>query len=61
MFLGLRTVVYSAPDLAASKAWWTEVLGVPPYFDEPFFVGFNPGGFELGLDPAADPAAAPRT
>jgi predicted enzyme related to lactoylglutathione lyase len=22
-----------------------------PYFDEPFYVGFNVGGFELGLDP----------
>ena len=61
MFLGLRTQVYPAPDLAASKAWWTEVLGIKPYFDEPFFVGFNPGGYELGLNPAGDPAAGPRT
>ena len=22
-----------------------------PYFDQPFYVGFNVGGFELGLDP----------
>jgi hypothetical protein len=36
-------------------------LGVEPYFDEPFYVGFNPGGYELGLDPNADPAAGPRT
>jgi catechol 2,3-dioxygenase-like lactoylglutathione lyase family enzyme len=61
VFLGLRTVVYSAPDLAASKAWWTVALGTAPYFDEPFYVGFNPGGYELGLDPNADPAAGPRT
>jgi len=27
-----------------------------PYFDEPFYVGFNPGGYELGLLPDADPA-----
>jgi predicted enzyme related to lactoylglutathione lyase len=27
------------------------VLGIKPYFDEPFYVGFNVGGFELGLDP----------
>lgn len=56
MFLGLRTVIYPAPDLAAAKAWWTQVLGIEPYFDEPFFVGFSPGGYELGLNPAADPA-----
>ncbi len=61
MFLGLRTVVFPAPDLAASKAWWTEALGIEPYFDEPFFVGFNPGGYELGLNPAGDPAAGPDT
>jgi catechol 2,3-dioxygenase-like lactoylglutathione lyase family enzyme len=61
VFLGLRTVVYSAPDLAASKAWWTEALGTPPYFDQPFYVGFNPGGYELGLVPNGDPPAGPRT
>jgi catechol 2,3-dioxygenase-like lactoylglutathione lyase family enzyme len=61
VFLGLRTVVYPAPDLAASKAWWIAVLGIQPYFDQPFFVGFNPGGYELGLDPGADPSVGPRT
>lgn len=40
MFLGLRTVIYPAPDLAASKAWFTDVLGSPPYFDTPYYVGF---------------------
>jgi catechol 2,3-dioxygenase-like lactoylglutathione lyase family enzyme len=61
VFLGLRTIVYPAPDLAASKAWWTEALGIEPYFDEPFYVGFNPGGYELGLNPAGDAAAGPST
>ena len=61
MFLGLRTVVYPAPDLAASKAWWTQALGIEPYFDEPFYVGFSPGGYELGLNPAGDPAAGPNS
>jgi predicted enzyme related to lactoylglutathione lyase len=56
MFLGLRTVIYPAPDLSAAKEWWTRVLGIEPYFDEPFFVGFSPGGYELGLNPGADPA-----
>jgi len=56
VFLGLRTTVYPAPDLAAAKAWYTRVLGVEPYFDEPFYVGFDVGGYELGLDPGADPA-----
>ena len=53
---GLRTVIYPAPDLEAAKAWWAGLLGAGPYFDEPFYVGFNVAGYELGLLPDADPA-----
>lgn len=56
MILGVRTVIYPAPDLDAAKRWYAEVLGQAPYFDEPFYVGFSVGGFELGLLPAAQPA-----
>lgn len=52
-FLGLRTVKYTAPDLKAASAWYQQVTGVAPYFDEPFYVGFNIGGFELGIVPEA--------
>ena len=58
MILGLRTVIYPTPDLAAGKAWYRDVLGVEPYFDEPFYVGFSVGGFELGLVPDGVPGAA---
>ena len=54
MALGLRTVVYHVPDLARAKAWYEAAFEVKPYFDEPFYVGFNIGGFELGLDPDPD-------
>ncbi len=54
-FLGLRTAKYTAADLAAARRWYSDVLGVAPYFDEPFYVGFDVGGFELGITP--DPAA----
>jgi predicted enzyme related to lactoylglutathione lyase len=53
MLLGLRTVIYAAPDLERAKAWYTTLLGFAPYFSEPFYVGFNVGGYELGLDPNA--------
>jgi lactoylglutathione lyase len=49
--LGLRTCIYMVPDLAAAKKWYTEAFHTQPYFDEPFYVGFNIGGFELGLLP----------
>jgi predicted enzyme related to lactoylglutathione lyase len=55
MILGLRTVIYPAPDLAAASQWYAKVLGAAPYFDEPFYVGFSVGGFELGLLPNAMP------
>ena len=51
MLLGLRTAIYHTPDIAAGKLWYTKVLGFPPYFDQPFYVGFNVGGYELGLSP----------
>ncbi|HEY6092898.1 MAG TPA: VOC family protein [Gemmatimonadales bacterium] len=49
--LGLRTVIYHVPDLERAKQWYSGAFGVNPYFDEPFYVGFNVGGYELGLDP----------
>jgi predicted enzyme related to lactoylglutathione lyase len=58
MLLGLRTVIYPAPDLARAKHWYSELLGQPPYFDEVFYVGFSVGGFELGLLPDAQPGTA---
>lgn len=54
--LGLRTVIYPVADLAAATAWWTELLGIEPYFNEPFYVGFAVSGYELGLLPDANPA-----
>jgi catechol 2,3-dioxygenase-like lactoylglutathione lyase family enzyme len=53
MFQGLRTVIYAVGDLGRAREWYTQVLGQAPYFDQPFYVGFNVGGFELGLDPDA--------
>lgn len=51
MFEGLRTIIYPSKDLASDKAFWSDLLG-KPYFDQPFYVGFNIGpGYELGLDP----------
>ena len=58
MILGLRTVIYPAPDLAAAKAWYTRVLGIAPYFDQPFYVGYAVGGFEFGLIPNGTPGTA---
>ncbi len=57
MLLGLRTAIYHTPDITEGKLWYTRVLGAAPYFDQPFYVGFNVGGFELGLTPDGGPDA----
>ena len=53
-FLGLRTAIYKVKDLQEGKQWYRTILGIDPYFDETFYVGFNVGGFELGLIPDDD-------
>ena len=55
-FLGLRTVIYRVNDLGKAKAWYSSVLGIQPYFDQPFYVGYNVAGYELGLDPEPCPS-----
>ena len=49
--LGLRTVIYKVTDIDAAKAWYAKAFNTKPYFDEPFYVGFNIAGYELGLQP----------
>ncbi|MBC7455385.1 MAG: VOC family protein [Massilia sp.] len=61
MIHGLRTTVYPVGDLAKAKAWFSEVFGKAPYFDEPFYVGFEIGGFELGLVPDGTPGTSGAT
>jgi len=58
MIQGLRTVIYPVGDLQAGSAWYTSVLGIAPYFDQPYYVGFTVGGFELGLIPDGEPGSA---
>jgi predicted enzyme related to lactoylglutathione lyase len=54
MLKKLRTVIYHVADIAAAKEWYIKATGVQPYFDEPFYVGFDISGCELGLDPSPE-------
>lgn len=47
--LGLRTCIYKVGDMNKAKKWYATAFGIEPYWDEPFYVGFNIGGYELGL------------
>lgn len=53
--LGLRTTIYKVGDIKKAKNWYTRAFETEPYFDEPFYVGFNIGGYELGLLPEENP------
>ncbi len=54
-FLGLRTLALYVDDLKAATEWYTEAFETEPYFKEPFYVGFNIAGYELGLMPEENP------
>ena len=55
MLLGLRTAIYPVSDITRARDWYAQVVGCQPYFDQPFYVGFAVGGFELGLLPDGTP------
>ncbi|MEZ0447640.1 VOC family protein [Cellulomonas sp. ICMP 17802] len=56
---GIKTVVVPVSDLAASKAFYTRLLGVEPAHDAPFYVGFEVAGQHVGLNPNGDVSAGP--
>jgi predicted enzyme related to lactoylglutathione lyase len=60
MVKGLATAIYHVTDLGKAKAWYASAFKQQPYFDEPFYVGFNIGGYELGLNPDQSVAKAGR-
>ena len=58
--LGLRTTIYKVGDINEAKDWYARAFQTQPYFDEPFYVGFNVAGYELGLMPD-DVSASEKT
>ena len=49
--LGLRTTIYKVSDIGKARDWYAKAFETKAYFDEPYYVGFNIGGYELGLQP----------
>ena len=48
---GITTIIYPVKDIARAKALYTAFLGVEPVMDQPYYVGYNVGGQDIGLDP----------
>ena len=40
---GIKIVIYPVKDVARAKALYSELLGVEPYVDEAYYVGFRIG------------------
>lgn len=52
---GIKTILYSAADITRAKALYTKLLGVEPYVDNPYYVGFKIGDQDIGLTPSGQP------
>ncbi len=48
---GIKTVIYPVKDIAQAKTLFSKLLGIEPYADTPYYVGFRVGEQEIGLDP----------
>ena len=48
---GIRTIIYPVKDIGRGKALFSNLLGVAPYADTAYYVGFRVGDQEIGLDP----------
>jgi predicted enzyme related to lactoylglutathione lyase len=54
----IRSLVIPVSDLDAAKPVYTALLGAP-HTDQPYYVGYNVDGFEVGLNPGDDVAGGP--
>ena len=56
---GIKTVLHPVSDLAAAKAVYTALLGVPPQSDAPYYVGYEAEGQQIGLVPGGGGMTSP--
>ncbi len=48
---GIKLLVYPVTDIGKAKAFYSKLLGVEPYADSSYYVGYRVGDLEVGLDP----------
>jgi predicted enzyme related to lactoylglutathione lyase len=48
---GIRTIIYPVKNIAQAKMLYSKLLGIEPYMDEAYYVGFKLEDQEIGLDP----------
>jgi predicted enzyme related to lactoylglutathione lyase len=47
----MKTIIYPVKDIARAKKLFGALLGVKPQTDQPYYVGFDAGGLQVGLNP----------
>jgi predicted enzyme related to lactoylglutathione lyase len=47
----MKTIIFPVKDVSAAKEVYGSLLGVEPIMDEPYYVGFDVDGQQVGLDP----------
>jgi predicted enzyme related to lactoylglutathione lyase len=53
----INLITYKVKDINQSKELFTKMLGVEPYVDSAYYVGFKIGEVEIGLTPGSDDGA----
>ena len=48
---GIKIVIYPVKDIARAKKRFSMLLGIEPYADAAYYVGFKVGDQDIGLDP----------
>lgn len=48
---GIKTILFPTSDIDATKRLFTQLLGMEPFVDEPYYVGFQVGDVQVGIDP----------
>jgi predicted enzyme related to lactoylglutathione lyase len=48
---GVKTIIYPSKDINQAKSLFRKLLGVEPYADQPYYVGFKIGDQDIGLVP----------
>ncbi len=46
---GVTLLTYPVKDVAGAKKFYNKLLGVKPYADAPYYVGYKVGDHEVGL------------
>ena len=47
----IRLIVYPVKDIEKAKAFYGKFLDAEPYVASPYYVGYQVGNLEVGLDP----------